>query len=127
MAKIHMLDQLVAAFLELNPGSSEPEARNVVKRIERGMQPAFLAKWKALAKLRADGQQALPLVDQAAKGLSKAPERPVKAVRELKKPYTLLLPPSMLEALAERASEDGESVSHHIRAAVSAYLGKGRR
>lgn len=128
MAKIHILDQLVAVFLELNPGSTELMARNVAKQIDRGMQAAVLADWKAQVKLRVGGRQALPLVvDQTVEASGKVPARPAKAVRETKKPYTLLLPPTMLEALTERANEDGASVSHHIRAAIAVYLGKGKR
>lgn len=126
MAKIHMVDQLVAAFLELNPGSTESMARNLIKQLDRGMQPAVLAEWKAQAKLRADGQQALPL-DPPRKGVRKAPESPATPRKEVKKPYTLLLPPSMLEALTERSNADGASVSHHIRAAIAAYLRGGKR
>lgn len=126
MAKIHMVDQLVSAFLELNPSATQAQARSLVKQIDRGMQPAVLAEWKAQAKLRADGQQALPL-DQPRKGVRNAPESPVTPRKEVKKPYTLLLPPSMLEALTERSNADGASVSHHIRAAIAAYLRGGRR
>lgn len=126
MVKIHMVEQLVAAFMELNPGSTEAVARNVVKQLDRGMQAAVLADWKVQAKLRADGQQALPL-DPPQKGVRKAPESPAKPRKEIKKPYTLLLPPSMLEALTERSNADGDSVSHHIRAAIAAYLRGGKR
>ena len=48
---------------------------------------------------------------------------PVKAK---KVPYTVFLPPSMLEELKRCSEQDGAPVSHHLRLAIRAYLNKRR-
>jgi len=121
-----MRQELLEAFRALNPGASEAQARGVVDQIDRGNWAAVLADWKGRVSLLKRGQQALPL-DQPRKGVRKAPESPAKPHKEVKRPYTLLMPPSMLEALTERSNADGASVSHHIRAAIAAYLKEGKR
>lgn len=50
-------------------------------------------------------------------------EAPVKAK---KVPYTVLLPPKMVEGLKSLSDVDGAPVSHHIRMAILAYLDKRR-
>lgn len=126
MASIRMFDQLVSLFLELNPGQTEALARGVVKRISRGNQAAVLADWKAEARRRSEEHRGTPSVERAVMPAVEESVRPAKVIRETKKPYTLLLPPSMLEALVERANVDGASVSHHIRTAIAAYLKGGK-
>lgn len=124
MAKINMRQELIRAFMAANPGFSDAQAASCVDQFDRGNWGAILQELKGRAALVKRGQQALPL-DQPPKRPAKAPERPAKPRKEVKKPYTLLLPPSMLEALAERSNDDGASVSHHIRAAIAAYLKEG--
>jgi hypothetical protein len=58
---------------------------------------------------------------QGVLALSRLPE---PFVVPKKVPYSLLIPPMMLDALRVRSARDGDSVSHHIRAAIKAYLGK---
>ncbi|MNG27017.1 hypothetical protein D3C84_1120780 [compost metagenome] len=108
----------------MNPDQSESFARRFVATLAPGDHAAYLNKWKGEAQFKTRGRRDLPLpVDRPANSSSMA----AKPMREIKKPYTLLLPPSMLEAIAVRASEDGSSVSHHIRAAIAAYLKGGRK
>lgn len=54
----------------------------------------------------------------------KPSEKPLKAQKAKKVPYTLLLLSPQLEALRELSDRDGASVSHHIRMAVADYLRK---
>lgn len=106
------------------------------------MEVNFLSKAQALAVIRGltgEGQAALvndlkrkKAEIQARKGVGRSAQgettgaavtAPVKAK---KVPYTVLLPPSMLEELKSRSELDGAPVSHHIRLAVRAYLDKKR-
>jgi len=116
-----MFTQLVGAFMDLNPDATEFFARAIVAKVPKGQWQDTLTQWKGQAALVKRGQQVLPL-DQPRKAAGKAPESPAKPLKEVKKPYTVLLPPSMLAALSERAAVDGSSVSHHIRAAIAGYL-----
>lgn len=75
------------------------------------------------AFLEARGQRTLPLAASAPVGPGKPLEAPVRAK---KVPYSLLLPPTMLEGLKALSERDGAPVSHHIRAAIKAYLARAR-
>jgi metal-responsive CopG/Arc/MetJ family transcriptional regulator len=44
-----------------------------------------------------------------------------------KRPWTLLLPPALIEALGRRAAEEDTSMSEIVRRAIRAYLAKGAR
>ena len=73
--------------------------------------------------LEARGQRTLPLFPSVPSEASK----PSRATHKAKMvPYSLLLPPVMLEALKGMSELDGASVSHHIRVAIKAYLAKSR-
>ena len=66
-----------------------------------------------LEKLERDGQQRLDVGDVV------YPKPPARAK---KVPYTLLLPPAMLEAVKDAVELDGLSVSQFIRSAVADKL-----
>jgi len=70
------------------------------------------------AELELNGQAslALPKPPAARKPATKA------SGKSSKLPYSLLLPPSMLERLKALSEADGAPVSHHIRIAVLQYL-----
>lgn len=73
--------------------------------------------------LESRGQKTLPLAPAQPSIPLSAQQTPGKAK---KVPYSLLLPPAMLESLKELSERDGAPVSHHIRLAIKAYLGKVR-
>lgn len=61
----------------------------------------------------------------------RAPQKSVEPVsmapvKAKKVPYTVLLPPSMVDRLKAVSEEDGAPVSHHIRLAIKAYLSRVR-
>lgn len=71
--------------------------------------------------LESQGQRALPLASaQPVMPVQKAPGKAKKV------PYSLLLPPAMLEDLRLLSERDGAPVSHHIRLAIKAYLARAR-
>lgn len=70
--------------------------------------------------LEGNGQRVLPI------GPAASPRPIFDEPRAKKVPYTVLLPPAMIESLKELSEIDGEPVSHHIRAAIKAYLGRRR-
>jgi len=73
--------------------------------------------------LEARGQRTLVLDAPASAGHGTPLTEPTKAK---KVPYSLLLPPSMLEGLKALSERDGAPVSHHIRVAIRAYLTRAR-
>jgi hypothetical protein len=73
--------------------------------------------------LESRGQKSLPLAPVQPSVTVQAQEAPGKAK---KVPYSLLLPPAMLESLKALSERDGAPVSHHIRLAIKAYLSKVR-
>lgn len=79
------------------------------------------------AKLERNGQQTLPISHPASattpKTPPKQPAQPSQGDSKAKKvPYTLLLPPSQLDALKALAEASDLAVSHHIRQAIKQYL-----
>ena len=67
-----------------------------------------------------------PTADQAPTPAPAAPAAPAASVKAKKVPYTVLLPPAMLEDLKDLSEVDGDPVSHHIRTAIKAYLSRRR-
>jgi len=94
--------------------------------IMRGLSPEgqhslLIELRRAFLELR--GQRAMTFDPPAAD----RPRKPLgEPVRAKKVPYSLLLPPSMLEALKDLSERDGAPVSHHIRVAIKAYLSRAR-
>lgn len=73
--------------------------------------------------LESRGQRTLTFDASASVGHGTPLNEPVKAK---KVPYSLLLPPTMLEGLKALSERDGAPVSHHIRVAIRAYLTRAR-
>lgn len=94
--------------------------------IMRGLSPE--GQYSLLVELRRAflelrGQRAMTFDAPAPEAHKKPLDEPVKAK---KVPYSLLLPPSMLEGLKTLSERDGAPVSHHIRVAIRAYLTRAR-
>lgn len=92
--------------------------------IMRGLTPEGQNSLLAELRMRsreASGQSRLPLGTRET-----SREAPVASVKAKKVPYTVLLPPTMLEALKDLSEIDGDPVSHHIRTAIKAYLSRRR-
>lgn len=92
--------------------------------VMRGLTPegqnSLLAELR-MRVLEASGQSRLPLGSRET-----FREAPVASVKAKKVPYTVLLPPAMLEDLKDLSEVDGDPVSHHIRTAIKVYLSRRR-
>lgn len=97
---------------------SKKDAISIMRGLAPEGQKSLLIELRR-AFLEFRGQARLPLPTPNTTQ-SKAPER-VKKV-----PYSLLLPPAMLDGLKVLSEHDGAPVSHHIRLAIKAYLAKVR-
>lgn len=101
---------------------SRGEALAIMKGLTGDGQRSMLIELRRMV-LEARGQRSLPIVDER----PSLPVMPLEApVRPKKVPYSLLLPPTMLEALKALSDKDGSPVSHHIRLAIKAYLARAR-
>lgn len=113
------MDKNAADLLQLFQvmhGLSKKEALGRLKSLSPEGQRLTLATMRKL-KLEQDGQLRL---DVGAVTYAKPPERAKKV------PYTLLLPPMMLEAVKDAVELDGSSVSQFIRTAIADKLKGGR-
>lgn len=99
---------------------SKKDALSLMRGLTPEGQNSLLIELRRHA-LESAGQSRLPFSPR-----DTSREAPEASVRAKKVPYTVLLPPSMLESLKELSELDGDPVSHHIRAAIKAYLSKRR-
>lgn len=99
---------------------SKKDALAIMRGLTPEGQNSLLAELRMRA-LEASGQSRLPLGSRET-----SREAPAASVKVKKVPYTVLLPPSMLEALKDLSEVDGDPVSHHIRTAIKAYLSRRR-
>lgn len=104
-------------LLRKHEGLSKQAALRAVSESAPDSLEAALAKLR-IVELESSGQLPLPVPapSVAAAEAVSPPARPKKV------PYTLLLPPAMLEALKALSDVDGAPVSHHIRQAIKGYL-----
>jgi len=103
-------------YMQTLEGYSKKSALAILKGLTHQGQTAYLHKLRA---------QHLASRDRL-KGVSSSSDA-IKATVGVKKvPYSLLLPPSMLDALRSLSERDGSSVSHHIRAAIKSYLSRNK-
>jgi len=100
---------------------SKKDALAIMRGLAPEGQRSLLIELRRIS-LESQGQRALPLAS------AQPPVTPVqKAPGKAKKvPYSLLLPPAMLEDLRLLSERDGAPVSHHIRLAIKAYLARAR-
>lgn len=104
-------------LLRKHEGLSKQAALRAVAEASPDSLEASLVKLR-MVELESLGQLPLPVSSPsgaAAEAVS-SPARPKKV------PYTLLLPPAMLEGLKALSDADGAPVSHHIRQAIKGYL-----
>lgn len=99
---------------------SKKDALAIMRGLTPEGQNSLLAELRMRA-LEASGQSRLPLGSRET-----FREAPAASVKVKKVPYTVLLPPAMLEALKDLSEVDGDPVSHHIRTAIKAYLSRRR-
>lgn len=108
---------------------TKKDALVVMKGLTPEGQNSLLAELR-MRVLEASGQSRLPLGSRET--FREAPAAPaasvasVASVKAKKVPYTVLLPPAMLEDLKDLSEVDGDPVSHHIRTAIKAYLSRRR-
>lgn len=99
---------------------SKKDALSIMRGLTPDGQHSLLVELRRAA-LEFAGQTQLPL------GVRSVPAEPLPVSSRAKKvPYTVLLPPSMLDALKHLSETDGDPVSHHIRTAIKAYLSRKR-
>lgn len=101
---------------------SKKDAMAIMRGLAPEGQRSLLIELRRVL-LEARGQRTLPLAAFAPLG-SGMPQEAL--VRAKKVPYSLLLPPAMLESLKALSERDGSPVSHHIRVAIKSYLAKAR-
>lgn len=111
---------------------TKKDALVVMKGLTPEGQNSLLAELR-MRVLEASGQSRLPLGSRetfrdapAAPAAPAASVASVASVKAKKVPYTVLLPPAMLEDLKDLSEVDGDPVSHHIRTAIKAYLSRRR-
>lgn len=108
---------------------TKKDALVVMKGLTPEGQNSLLAELR-MRVLEASGQSRLPLGSREtfrdAPAAPAAPAASVASVKAKKVPYTVLLPPAMLEDLKDLSEVDGDPVSHHIRTAIKAYLSRRR-
>lgn len=104
-------------LLRKHEGLSKQAALRAVSESAPDSLEAALVKLR-MVDLESSGQLVLPVPapSVAAAEAGSLQSRPKKV------PYTLLLPPAMLEALKALSDDDGAPVSHHIRQAIKGYL-----
>ena len=113
------MDKSTAELLQLFQvmhGLSKKEALARLKALSPEGQRLTLATMRKL-KLEQDGQMRL---DVGAVTYASPPDRAKKV------PYTLLLPPMLLDAVKDAVELDGSSVSQFIRTAIADKLKCGR-
>lgn len=98
---------------------SRKDALSIMRGLAPEGQHSLLIELRRHA-IEANGQGLLPIAPVKASGVV-YPEPRTKKV-----PYTVLLAPAMIDALKDLSETDGEPVSHHIRAALKAYLSRRR-
>lgn len=108
------------ALLQTVRRHSKKDALAIMRGLTPDGQHSLLVELRRLA-IEERGQTLLPLGNQA----PSVPKLGASA-RAKKVPYTVLLPPSMVEALKALSDADGAPVSHHIRLAIKAYLERRR-
>lgn len=112
--------ELLKLLIEVR-GHSKKDAMALMRGLAPEGQHSLLIELRRRA-LEGNGQRVLPIA------LGVAPRKAQEDPKSTKKvPYTVLLPPTMIEALKDLSEIDGEPVSHHIRAAIKAYLSRTRR
>lgn len=105
---------------------TKKDALVVMKGLTPEGQNSLLAELR-MRVLEASGQSRLPLGSRETfREAPAAPAASVASVKAKKVPYTVLLPPAMLEDLKDLSEVDGDPVSHHIRTAIKAYLSRRR-
>ena len=104
-------------LLRKHEGLSKQAALRAVSESAADSLEAALAKLR-MVDLESSGQLVLPVPAPSVAAAEAGSPQP----RPKKGPYTLLLPPAMLEALKAPSDEDGAPVSHHIRQAIKGYL-----
>ncbi len=106
-------------YMQVIQGHSKKSALAILKGLSPEGQTAYLLQ------LRAEHLKKRGLVRGAA-----APSTAVDVlearVKPNKVPYSLLLPPAMLDALKGLSERDGSPVSHHIRMAIKSYLSRNK-
>lgn len=101
-------------------GQTKKDALAIMRGLTPEGQNSLLAELR-MRVLEASGQSRLPLGSRET-----FREVPAASVKAKKVPYTVLLPPAMLEDLKDLSEVDGDPVSHHIRTAIKAYLSRRR-
>lgn len=101
-------------------GQTKKDALAIMRGLTPEGQNSLLAELR-MRVLEASGQSRLPLGSRET-----FRESPAASVKAKKVPYTVLLPPAMLEDLKDLSEVDGDPVSHHIRTAIKAYLSRRR-
>lgn len=104
-------------------GQTKKDALAIMRGLTPEGQNSLLAELRMRA-LEASGQSLLPLGSRET--FREAPAAPAASLKAKKVPYTVLLPPAMLEDLKDLSEVDGDPVSHHIRTAIKAYLSRRR-
>ena len=105
---------------------TKKDALAVMRGLTPDGQNSLLAELR-MRVLEASGQSRLPLGSRETfREAPAAPAAPAASVKAKKVPYTVLLPPAMLEDLKDLSEVDGDPVSHHIRTAIKAYLSRRR-
>lgn len=101
-------------------GQTKKDALAIMRGLTPEGQNSLLAELR-MRVLEASGQSRLPLGSRET-----FRDAPAASVKAKKVPYTVLLPPAMLEDLKDLSEVDGDPVSHHIRTAIKAYLSRRR-
>lgn len=97
---------------------SKKDAMSIMRGLApEGQKSLLIELRRAFLELRGQARLSLPVTQQP------TVEAPVRAK---KVPYSLLLPPAMLDGLKALSEHDGAPVSHHIRLAIKGYLAKVR-
>lgn len=99
---------------------TKKDALAVMRGLTPDGQNSLLAELR-MRVLEASGQSRLPLGSRET-----FREATAASVKAKKVPYTVLLPPAMLQDLKDLSEVDGDPVSHHIRTAIKAYLSRRR-
>ncbi|WP_107867126.1 ribbon-helix-helix domain-containing protein [Agitococcus lubricus] len=106
--------KLAYEYLREAQGHSSGYAKKLFKEMEKPEKLATIATAEAWA--RANGRVLEPMPASKPRG------RPPKSAPASSKAYSVILPVSDLEALKSLSSEQGESVSVLIRAAIRDYI-----
>ncbi len=121
-------------LLRRHRGLSKAAALQEIAQLDSDALRLNLATLRHVERKRLAAEQGSTAVDPSpADGVSgrrdhgdPAPVASRPTSRTKKVPYTLLLPPAMLDELKALSDEDGAPVSHHIRQAINRYLRRAR-